>query len=1035
MFKKRRGHVTLECVIYRDGKNKGWYRGNDKIYLPIDGLYPERHLLAFLYNRLSEERRNHLKSMLGGKMKFFLKRFEKGIGDISPFSPVSSYVLVKILEGLSRAGSITLYANIGFSPFYYIVADMFREAVKIETSADIKLVLISGYEIPALPCHSRRQRPIRGGSFDTELLLYFLAGDIWKKFLVSVLEHEKDIANMSDELSTLGFLGKESLTNLKLIDSVVNNTDLEKIDDLVKMMLKSGLAPIYQLYDTASWVYAHFDKKKSVFYRKMAMLAYRNAGEYVVALGRGMEIKGSEHLATTRPLDMEIIKLANIADYYPLEVKEHFKIYQLKRPFNVFHTYMWSVRNLKPVSHIPPIAYALLSNTRGFARLYLYTVILKNRYIEAGRHNIGRDLFLDMRNKILEMIYKNGSIQKDIILHAGITAATSFSEEYPDASIGILRDTIFLARRWNIPTLEAAALNNMATVIMRMDISQAMVRGLYEDAIVVMLSSGGGSMLLPIILNNYTVHMLAGRPLGLIEEFNTFVASLFPHRRIFTDVISVFISLVNEEDVKDRLVNLIQDIKLSSLNNYKRFAEFMFYQMSYVVREKEILKLLSSVGSEPLALLWQASEGKDVSTQVDGLSEIFRYRVFFESFIAQKDTAKAALIGEKLAISHLRYGSMLFHGVTNEWLAHIYEDSMAERSITSYMRALSMYSILGYQNKFHRILDVVGIPIGVWQRHVERFMNPVLEESMRKDITLDLVLSLSTEMGIEELAHGILWRMANFIPFWQGFFSLLSGGNIEFFYGMDISGRRDLPLGEFMSCDTSPGSIQVHEGCMEGVYPISRDQFLTVHIEKVFGDEPFGDIHRFLFKEFVSSVSYIVSSVMIKERGIVDSLTGVYTRWYLYRRMEEILHYRDRTGSHVSVLFIDVDNFKKVNDVYGHKVGDIVLRKVAKAIKNSVRNTDIVGRYGGDEFVVVMPESSIVDAVSVGQRIVKNVKVYLKDTKEAQDVSVSIGVAGTDMCIKCKVDELFALADKAMYEAKRNAKGSVMLFRGERQWN
>lgn len=1030
------GRVRFRCIVSPRGFVKKPYGIARKrtLYIKADTMYPERVLFATLYSLLSDWGKREIQKLFDGKMSAFFDSFYKGIPTVSPFPPVSSYLIVKMIQLISGNRPYTLYVDIGTSPFYFLVMDTLREARRIASKSPIELYLVSAYDIPLC----------RAAYFDTRApnmdyekhafyLRFFVAGHIWKKFLVSVYGQESEVADFGEWLDDIGLLGRESIRDIEMVKSVLQRWGSHEIDMLAQNFWYSDVADRVEISDTLAWLYSFIDKAKSDFYKKLSLIYRRNHSEYQIALARGIEVLGDRELSTEGVFDMEIIKLANAADYYPREVKKKFRVYRMKKPFTVFHTYMWGARNLKPISHLPAVAYGLLAQEDSpYRRLYLSTVLLKSRYLHNMKHDIGEQVLLKLRNEILDIVPKLKHAQKDIILHAGISAGTSFASKYPDASVAIMRDMVYKAKEWKMPSLEASALNNMATAIMRMDVSQAMVRGLYEDAIMVILASGGGSMLLPIVLNNYSIHMIGSRNYDAVKRLNRITAMLFPQRKFFSDVLSIFLNLINGYDVREELLNLTDLLKRTPMINKRRFAEFLFYQMIYVTRNRDIIEVLVNYMKKgPIVLLYKAMSGEDVSIDDIGhISELFTYRLLFEKYISAKDWTSAILYGEKLASAHLRYGNMLFHGTVKEWLGDIYlKVGEEEKASLSFSRAVYIYETLGYSSKTCKVLDKMGIRHRKWDSPLKGAIFGVLEESLRKDINLDLITSLSSEVDMESLFRSSLWHLANFLPFWQGFVALYNGDDIEYLYSMDISGKRDIPLDEFHQC-RSTGKFVVYGSCMDASFPVSYNRILKVHIERPFGGKEFTSGQRLLFEEFVSSLSSVTSSVLVKERGIVDSLTGVYTRWYIVRRLEELINTRARTGEDVSVLFIDVDNFKMVNDIYGHRIGDMVLKKIAYAIKDSVRSTDMVGRYGGDEFIVIMPATDIDKSLIVAHRIIDTVKKYLSDIEEAVGVSVSIGISSTRLCREISPQILIESADKAMYMSKKAGKSRATIYDG-----
>ncbi len=148
-----------------------------------------------------------------------------------------------------------------------------------------------------------------------------------------------------------------------------------------------------------------------------------------------------------------------------------------------------------------------------------------------------------------------------------------------------------------------------------------------------------------------------------------------------------------------------------------------------------------------------------------------------------------------------------------------------------------------------------------------------------------------------------------------------------------------------------------------------------------------------------------------------DGLTGFYNR----RKVEEILtkeiERSRRYGNALSLLFIDVDNFKDLNDTYGHQKGDEVLKKIAGVINRELRRTDYVGRFGGEEFLVILPETDADRALKVAERIRRRIEF---EDFGIGPVTVSIGV--TQLKGGDDIDTLFNRVDRAMYLAKEKGK-------------
>ncbi|MDH4210737.1 MAG: GGDEF domain-containing protein [candidate division WOR-3 bacterium] len=157
-----------------------------------------------------------------------------------------------------------------------------------------------------------------------------------------------------------------------------------------------------------------------------------------------------------------------------------------------------------------------------------------------------------------------------------------------------------------------------------------------------------------------------------------------------------------------------------------------------------------------------------------------------------------------------------------------------------------------------------------------------------------------------------------------------------------------------------------------------------------------------------------------------DKLTGLYNRQYFDKAAPQEFQKAKSANVYYSVLFVDLDHFKEVNDTHGHRVGDEVLRAVAWLIQRACRKTDLVARYGGEEIVIVLPKTRSSDAV----KIAEEVRVIIeKQTKKILDIpiTVSIGVA-TYPDDGAALNSILEKADKALYEAKRNGRNIVCKY-------
>lgn len=162
----------------------------------------------------------------------------------------------------------------------------------------------------------------------------------------------------------------------------------------------------------------------------------------------------------------------------------------------------------------------------------------------------------------------------------------------------------------------------------------------------------------------------------------------------------------------------------------------------------------------------------------------------------------------------------------------------------------------------------------------------------------------------------------------------------------------------------------------------------------------------------------------------VDALTGLYNHRYFQESLNNELSRAKRYKSLVSLILLDIDFFKKVNDTYGHSVGDSVLSNIATTIKESIRPSDIVARYGGEEFAIILPETNITELKVLATRLRQNVEKSVTRIAEHQ-IRITVSVGGTTFDPNkhiCNKDHIFRLADQGLYMSKENGRNHVTVL-------
>lgn len=185
--------------------------------------------------------------------------------------------------------------------------------------------------------------------------------------------------------------------------------------------------------------------------------------------------------------------------------------------------------------------------------------------------------------------------------------------------------------------------------------------------------------------------------------------------------------------------------------------------------------------------------------------------------------------------------------------------------------------------------------------------------------------------------------------------------------------------------------------------------------------------------EFVEALAnqaaIAVDNAQLYELATKDGLTKLYIHRHFYSLLESELKRVQRYRHVLSLLMMDIDNFKSVNDTYGHLIGDIVLKEIAATIQKTVRHVDIPARYGGEEFTVILPETSAAKAVTIAERLRQKIsEIEIKvDENTYVRPTVSIGLAEFPNAAS-EIKSLIDCADKALYVSKRNGKNCIHLY-------
>ncbi|MGX5913218.1 GGDEF domain-containing protein [Aliidiomarina sp. Khilg15.8] len=197
---------------------------------------------------------------------------------------------------------------------------------------------------------------------------------------------------------------------------------------------------------------------------------------------------------------------------------------------------------------------------------------------------------------------------------------------------------------------------------------------------------------------------------------------------------------------------------------------------------------------------------------------------------------------------------------------------------------------------------------------------------------------------------------------------------------------------------------------------LQRKQFALLYDER--------DQNRELLNEIKHRKSLEAQLRMVAER---DDLTGVDSRSHFMKRAEALLQRAKLEEAPFCLFMIDVDHFKRINDTWGHTQGDLILTRIAEACVQSLRPSDVIGRFGGEEFVVALPHTSPSDAQAVAERLKQNVAALLL-TEDMSNLSLSVTIGIAAACAEhADLDALIMQADKMLYTGKRGGRNQVVM--------
>jgi diguanylate cyclase (GGDEF)-like protein/PAS domain S-box-containing protein len=237
---------------------------------------------------------------------------------------------------------------------------------------------------------------------------------------------------------------------------------------------------------------------------------------------------------------------------------------------------------------------------------------------------------------------------------------------------------------------------------------------------------------------------------------------------------------------------------------------------------------------------------------------------------------------------------------------------------------------------------------------------------------------------------------------------------------------------------------ELGNGWAEGVHPEDFEACLKIYLESFAEQKSFEMEYRLKRKdgewrwindrgvpfynnanEFVGyigscmDVTDRVEGHLLREQAQKDGLTGINNRQYFEQLARDEFEKAKRFKSNLCLVMIDVDKFKKINDIYGHQAGDLVLKQIAQTLSQNIRDFDILGRYGGDEFIMLMPNTSYAESMISINRIKETIE-SLRISYNKVDIKTSISFGIHQMVNEDSFEKLILESDKKLYQCKQN---------------
>lgn len=340
-----------------------------------------------------------------------------------------------------------------------------------------------------------------------------------------------------------------------------------------------------------------------------------------------------------------------------------------------------------------------------------------------------------------------------------------------------------------------------------------------------------------------------------------------------------------------------------------------------------------------------------------------------------------------------------------------------------------------------RLTAVAPVPFDQVQRQL-RLLRQISDAALRDHELADSMMALSRGLGDLlpcDVAGILLLNQGNNVLVFhvRNAFSknALEHLKTEVLHQVAMLGGRRKSVNEpdvtVFGLPLSPGDNGKEDGSTFTVPLIIEDRFEGLLVMASAAADAFSETDISLVYHAANHLSTVLAALQqMHQLAVRDSLTGLYNRRFLQETMNHYWSGSRRHKQELSVAILDIDRFKEINDRHGHFTGDLVLKEIGTLVLRTCRSSDVVARYGGDEVVVIMPQTPLDCAEIFTRRLLENVRTHVFRTVRGEPlaVSISVGVAGNLHADKLENwDGLISLADRALYAAKEHGRDGYCL--------